>query len=423
TDETDTIANNSMALTLNDTTFARDDSVPTDGVGLAGISGTFGNMFELTQPDVLTTVSFFLTHATVGDSVRAFLWGFGNDFAGYPDTSLIDSSEYFIIPSDSGWFNIHFTCQSLLPPGQYFIGIQQVSTNHLLGLGFDKDTYHLGTSFVAVGTGSLGWAEMSLLPDFLCSFMIRLNFGRETQNASVIAVTDHICLGNSISLTSTGSGTFNWTGPNLNSMTGDTVIAMPMVASVYHVSFVDSNGCASSDSILVDVSPPPSVSLDSTIAFFGIPNGTASAMVLGGIPPYSYAWSDPGNQDSSTAVGLTPGTYTVTVMDSVGCVVVDSVLVSEATTQIDNLSNPSLISLYPNPTSGKVTLGNLETLGTNSELAIRITDLRGSLIYSRKVNGQNTTEVLFPSHAANGVYLLEIRAEEDRVVKRVYVDR
>ncbi|QLH45214.1 MAG: hypothetical protein HWD58_06160 [Bacteroidota bacterium] len=46
-------------------------------------------------------------------------------------------------------------------------------------------------------------------------------------------------------------------------------------------------------------------------------NGTATASGTGGTPPYTYLWSDA--QNTQTAVGLSAGTYTVTITDANMC--------------------------------------------------------------------------------------------------------
>ena len=51
----------------------------------------------------------------------------------------------------------------------------------------------------------------------------------------------------------------------------------------------------------------------------GDEDGTLSANVLGGVPPYNYEWSD--GQTNQTAEGLTHSLYTVTVTDDVGCTI------------------------------------------------------------------------------------------------------
>ena len=48
-------------------------------------------------------------------------------------------------------------------------------------------------------------------------------------------------------------------------------------------------------------------------------DGTATVSVIGGEEPYSYEWSDPYSQSTSTANGLTEDTYTVVVTDALGC--------------------------------------------------------------------------------------------------------
>lgn len=47
-------------------------------------------------------------------------------------------------------------------------------------------------------------------------------------------------------------------------------------------------------------------------------NGTATATLTGGTLPYTYSWS-PTGQTTSTATGLSAGTYTVTAIDANGC--------------------------------------------------------------------------------------------------------
>ncbi len=51
-------------------------------------------------------------------------------------------------------------------------------------------------------------------------------------------------------------------------------------------------------------------------------DGTAAASPKGGVPPYNYNWSN--GQTTQTITGLAPGTYTVTVTDSLNCTVTQS---------------------------------------------------------------------------------------------------
>ena len=55
-------------------------------------------------------------------------------------------------------------------------------------------------------------------------------------------------------------------------------------------------------------------------------DGTASANPKGGVPPYNYNWSN--GQTTQTITGLVPGTYTVTVTDSLNCTVTQSTTIN-----------------------------------------------------------------------------------------------
>lgn len=59
-----------------------------------------------------------------------------------------------------------------------------------------------------------------------------------------------------------------------------------------------------------------SVVINNHVTCFGGNNGSLTANVTGGTPPYTYAWSGGGN--NATKNNVTAGTYTVTVTDAVG---------------------------------------------------------------------------------------------------------
>ncbi|MES2592524.1 MAG: PKD domain-containing protein [Bacteroidota bacterium] len=84
----------------------------------------------------------------------------------------------------------------------------------------------------------------------------------------------------------------------------------------------DSTGtCGQKDSakITIKVGAAPTVATSQTPVFCsGGNNGTATVTASGGLTPYSYLWSA-GGQTSATAVGLSAGTYTITVTNSYGC--------------------------------------------------------------------------------------------------------
>lgn len=74
--------------------------------------------------------------------------------------------------------------------------------------------------------------------------------------------------------------------------------------------------------------PPLAISLDSLDASCSLCNGTATVNVVNGYPPYAYSWNTVPAQLTPAITGLCPGTYAVTVTDSLGTVLVDSILIT-----------------------------------------------------------------------------------------------
>ena len=79
----------------------------------------------------------------------------------------------------------------------------------------------------------------------------------------------------------------------------------------------------------------PGIVIDSIISTdiecYGDSIGTATVTVSSGSPPYTYQWNDSQSQTMATATGLCAGTVGVTVTDSAGCTVSDTVAISEPT--------------------------------------------------------------------------------------------
>lgn len=95
-----------------------------------------------------------------------------------------------------------------------------------------------------------------------------------------------------------------------------------LVAATYLFTVIDANGCA--DTLSVTITEPDSallvqVVVNDTIICAGQTTASATAVALGGVPPYSYVWSTVPVQTTPTATGLIAGTYTISVTDANGC--------------------------------------------------------------------------------------------------------
>ncbi len=96
--------------------------------------------------------------------------------------------------------------------------------------------------------------------------------------------------------------------------------ASALMAGLYTVRVTDSNGCIAAKSVTVNnrASPAAVVYSASNVTCNGFSNGVARSAVTGVAPPYKYLWQPSGGTDS-TASGLAPGSYTLTVTDSNLC--------------------------------------------------------------------------------------------------------
>lgn len=102
-----------------------------------------------------------------------------------------------------------------------------------------------------------------------------------------------------------------------------TAKAVSLSAGTYSVTVTDAGGCSSTSTVTIrEPSGSLTLSVASTnITCNGAANGEMRALVSGGTTPYTYAWDDPLNQITQTAIALDVGAYSVNVSDANGCTV------------------------------------------------------------------------------------------------------
>jgi len=128
------------------------------------------------------------------------------------------------------------------------------------------------------------------------------------------------CVGDNsgqISVTVTGGSpnyTYNWSNGLPNA-----AFVNNLVAGTYSLTVTDANGCQAIDSYQVGNPTALTLTTNATDAACNMNNGTATVSATGGATPYTYAWNDPANQTTATAVNLAGGTYQVIVTDANGC--------------------------------------------------------------------------------------------------------
>ncbi|MDX1943299.1 MAG: S8 family serine peptidase [Saprospiraceae bacterium] len=168
----------------------------------------------------------------------------------------------------------------------------------------------------------------------------------------------------------------------------------------YYLTVTDANGCTQIAFANLQPTAPINLSLSAkNITCYGANDGSATANISGGSPPYSYAWSS--GSTNATATGLGQAIHAVTVTDAQGC---------QATAAV-NIFAPSAINVSYIATPA---------LGANNG-AINLSVNGGTPGYSFKWSNGATTEDL--SNLASGAYTVTITDSKNcNVIQSIRVE-
>jgi gliding motility-associated-like protein len=143
-----------------------------------------------------------------------------------------------------------------------------------------------------------------------------------TQPTAALSVTESsanlTCFGANngyIDLTVVG-GTSPYTYAWNNGSTADDLFNLAV--GTYEVTITDANGCSLNESYTITSPDELLVSGTSNdISCFAANDGTINLTTIGGVAPYYYTWSN--GASTEDLVGLSPGNYSVQVLDANGC--------------------------------------------------------------------------------------------------------
>jgi gliding motility-associated-like protein len=160
-----------------------------------------------------------------------------------------------------------------------------------------------------------------------------------------------------------------------------TQTATNLTAGTYTVTVTDANGCPASNNVTIS-QPATDMVITVTqvnVVCSGGATGSATAVVTGGLAPYTYSWNTTPEQTKETVTDLSAGTYTITITDSYGCIKTGSVIITE----------PKPVSVDP-----AVTAASCPDVGDGS-IALTITGGTGpyAVDWSGGLTGQNPSGV------------------------------
>ncbi len=160
-------------------------------------------------------------------------------------------------------------------------------------------------------------------------------------NVSVTPTNATVCVGQSVNLTASGAQTYSWAPvASLNQSTGVTVAASPSSTTTYTVTGTDNVGCTATATATVNIGASfnTSISNQTNVSCAGSSDGSATATANGGVPPYTYQWSN--GQNGATANNLAAGTYTVTITDNTSCAGPLAVTITEPQALSASMASP-----------------------------------------------------------------------------------
>ena len=271
------------------------------------------------------------------------------------------------------------------------------SSNTLISWNIASDSAYIdslsdATYFVELTDTVRGCAELDTFvvtaPDSLLSTFTQTNFICYKDSNSSIDLSVY---------GGTSPYSYDWNS-------GDSVSSLLYISTGnYQALITDSMGCEVETPIIAITSPPEILNTFSIVQdTLGNCQGAAAANPSGGVHPFDISWS-PGLDTTVIIDSLCAGTYIVTITDSDGCQLIDTLEINSLVSlKEDGVTN---IYLYPNPARDHLIVGFEEMHYTSLELYNAL----GKLL-SREVLRENRTELEIRNYAA-GHYIIVLRAD------------
>ena len=225
-----------------------------------------------------------------------------------------------------------------------------------------------------------------------------------------VAVPPLVCEGKTSNLSASGAATYTWAAGGTGAIKTVTVTG----AANYSVIGTGTNGCQANAVVAVSSMPSPTVTANVSAQTICV--GETATLNASGASTYQWVSANPAVLLVGTGLsfyGSTPAAYSwvVTGKDNNGCDNSTTVnLTVDACAGLTNHSNNGMV-IYPNPSSGVVTLTNL---AENSQLVVM--DVTGRVVYTANAS---TTHEMDLSGMANGVYTVKVFANGSLVVAKI----
>lgn len=247
------------------------------------------------------------------------------------DANSCTASAVVSVTEPPAWFH-----SSSFTPVSCFGGTDGTSAVTVNGstppYSYSWNTLPIQTTSNATGLSAGTWT-LSVTDANSCPWSVAVVVSQPPAIGFTLTYVPVSCVGNSdgsASVTVLG-GTPGFSYSWSTSPVQTTATATGLSVGTYNVAVTDGNGCAAtSPPVSVLVSPSLNLTIGTQrVTCNGQSNGSASVLVSGGNPGYSYVWNTVPVQAVPIATGLSAGTYSLTVTDARGCFENRTVLITE----------------------------------------------------------------------------------------------
>jgi hypothetical protein len=260
--ETDQVVGNDTSfwpysVFVNDSVYARDNSVVTGGLGIgAGNGGFLGQSFTVTNTTVLTSVTSYVTAGYTGRPYAQLIY---NTLAnGTPNTVIGGTDTIAYVDDSARVYTINMDADLVLNAGTYVVVAVEFANDSTIQLGQTADIFTPRTVWVNWPTTPLGgWGNVEAFgSQFARSLVLRPNFGPNciisppaaSANNNVLASCGGCNDGEATASVTGGAAPFTYLWSN-----GDTsMVADSLLPGTYTVTITDANGCSDTSSVLVN---------------------------------------------------------------------------------------------------------------------------------------------------------------------------
>ncbi len=221
-------------------------------------------------------------------------------------------------------------------------------------------------------------------------------------NIIINTTKSSVCLGDTLTLSSSGATSYTWTGGITSG-----VSFTPSITQTYTVTGLANNGCKTklTKTIMVNSLPTLTAITNNTL----LCNGQTAFLSVTGAT--TYTWSTNENTSNIAVSPIVQTTYTVDGTDSNGCSNVTTITQSTSLcTDVNQLQNNNYINVFPNPFNNQITVNS-----NSANQLIQIFNSMGLIVYSSTIDKDKI--VIDLSNHSSGFYFMKIGSANKKIIK------